>query len=127
MLANAKPVCFVLAADLPKARAFYTGTLGLTESGEDPFAVSYDLAGTLLRLTKVEGHTPGPHTVLGWQIDDIEAAIDALVAKGVIFAVYEGFGQDARGVSTHPGSGAKIAWFHDPEGNNLSLTQAPRG
>jgi catechol 2,3-dioxygenase-like lactoylglutathione lyase family enzyme len=127
MLANAKPVCFVLAADLPKARAFYTGTLGLTESGEDPFAVSYDLAGTLLRLTKVEVHTPGPHTVLGWQIDDIEAAIDALVAKGVIFAVYEGFGQDARGVWTHPGSGAKIAWFHDPEGNNLSLTQAPRG
>lgn len=125
MLAAAKPVCFVLAADLPKARTFYTDTLGLTETGEDPFAVSYDLAGTLLRLTKVEGHTPNPHTVLGWQVSDIEAAIDAFVAKGVTFANYEGYGQDARGVWTHPASGAKVAWFLDPEGNNLSLTQAP--
>jgi catechol 2,3-dioxygenase-like lactoylglutathione lyase family enzyme len=123
MLTNAKPVCFVLAADLAKARSFYTDTLSLTETGEDPFAVSYDLAGTTLRLTKVEGHQPNAHTVLGWQVADIEAEIDALTAKGVAFAVYEGFGQDARGIWTHPGSGAKIAWFHDPEGNNLSLTQ----
>lgn len=127
MLGTAPPVCFVLAADLAAARRFYTDTLGLAEAGEDPFAVSYDLAGTMLRLTKVEGHTPNPHTVLGWQVEDIEAVIDALVAKGVAMAIYEGFGQDARGVWTHPASGAKIAWFHDPEGNNLSLTQAPRG
>jgi len=125
MLTNAKPVCFVLTADLAKARGFYTETLGLTEIGEDPFAVSYDLAGTTLRLTKIEDHQPGPHTVLGWQVDDMEAAVDALSAKGVTFAIYEGYGQDARGVWTHPASGAKVAWFLDPEGNNLSLTQAP--
>jgi catechol 2,3-dioxygenase-like lactoylglutathione lyase family enzyme len=125
MLTAATPVCFVLAADLPTARAFYSGTLGLTETGEDPFAVSYDLAGTTLRLTKIEGHQPGPHTVLGWQVGDIEAAIDALAARGVAFEIYDGFGQDVRGVWTHPGSGAKVAWFLDPEGNNLSLTQAP--
>ena len=123
MLAQSKPVCFVLTADLPTARRFYTDILGLAETGEDPFAVSYDLAGTMLRLTKVEGHQPNPHTVLGWQVADIEAAIDALAARGVTFAVYEGFGQDERGIWTHPASGAKIAWFHDPEGNNLSLTQ----
>jgi catechol 2,3-dioxygenase-like lactoylglutathione lyase family enzyme len=123
MLTNAKPVCFVLAADLPKARSFYTETLGLTETGEDPFAVSYDLAGTTLRLTKVEGHAGSTHTVLGWQVADIGAAITDLSAKGVAFAIYEGFGQDALGVWTDPGSGTKIAWFHDPEGNNLSLTQ----
>lgn len=123
MLTDAKPVCFVLAADLPKARAFYTEILGLTETGEDPFAISYDLAGTLLRLTKVEGHEPNPHTVLGWQVNDIGAEIAALKGKGVAFAIYEGFGQDRDGVWTHPGSGTKIAWFHDPEGNNLSLTQ----
>lgn len=123
MLTNAKPVCFVLAADMPKARAFYTETLGLTETGEDPFAVSYDLAGTTLRLTKIEDHRPGPHTVLGWQVADIGAAIADLSAKGVAFAIYEGFGQDAQGVWTDPGSGTRIAWFHDPEGNNLSLTQ----
>ena len=79
----------------------------------------------MLRLTSVEGHIPIPHTVLGWQVADIEAAIDVLAAKGVAMAIYDGYGQDARGVWTHPGSGAKIAWFHDPEGNNLSLTQAP--
>ena len=127
MLGSSPPVCFVLATDMARARSFYSDMLGLAESGEDPFAVSYDLAGTLLRLTKVESHTPGPHTVLGWQVADIESAVDALAAKGVAFAVYEGFGQDARGIWTHPASGAKIAWFHDPEGNNLSLTQAPRG
>lgn len=123
MLTNAKPVCFVLAADLPKARSFYTEMLGLSETGEDPFAVSYDLAGTTLRLTKVEGHAASPHTVLGWQVADIRAVIADLSAKGVTFAIYEGFGQDAQGVWTDPGSGTKIAWFHDPEGNNLSLTQ----
>lgn len=125
MLGSSPPVCFVLAADMARARRFYTDTLGLTETGEDLFAVSYDLAGTALRLTRIEDHQAGPHTVLGWQVADIEAAIDALAAKGVAMAIYDGFGQDARGVWTHPGSGAKIAWFHDPEGNNLSLTQAP--
>ena len=125
MLGTSPPVCFVLAADMARARRFYTDTLGLSETGEDPFAISYDLAGTTLRLTRIEDHQPGPHTVLGWQVADIEAAIDALAAKGVQMAIYDGYGQDARGVWTHPGSGAKIAWFHDPEGNNLSLTQAP--
>ena len=125
MLGTSPPVCFVLAADMARARRFYTDTLGLSETGEDPFAISYDLAGTTLRLTRIEDHQPGPHTVLGWQVADIEAAIDALAAKGVQMAIYDGYGQDARGVWTHPGSGAKVAWFHDPEGNNLSLTQSP--
>jgi catechol 2,3-dioxygenase-like lactoylglutathione lyase family enzyme len=123
MLTTSPPVCFVLAADLARTRSFYSDVLGLTETGEDPFAISYDLAGTLLRLTKVEGHVPGPHTVLGWKVTDMENVIDALTAKGVRFAVYDGFGQDTRGIWTDPGSGTKIAWFHDPEGNNLSLTQ----
>lgn len=123
MFGQAKPVCFILTADLAKARGFYTDNLGLTESGSDPYAVSYDLAGTLMRLTVVADHQPSPHTVLGWQVTDIEAAVDALADKGVACAVYEGFGQDARGIWTEPASGTKIAWFFDPEGNNLSVTQ----
>ena len=123
MFANAKPVCFILTADMAKARGFYTDTLGLTEIDEDPFANIYDLAGTMLRLTKVEGHAPSPHTLIGWQVSDIESVVDDLAAKGVACAVYEGFGQNARGIWTDPGSGTKIAWFHDPEGNNLSLSQ----
>lgn len=125
MLGTSPPVCFVLAADMARARSFYTDTLGLAETGEDPFAISYDLARTTVRLTRIEDHQPGPHTVLGWKVADIEAAIDAPAAKGVQLAIYDGFGQDARGVWTNPGSGAKIAWFHNPEGNNLSLAQAP--
>lgn len=123
MLTKAAPVCFVLTADLARARRFYTDTLGLAETGEDPYAISYDLAGTLLRLTAVEGHTASPHTVLGWQVDDIAATVDALAEKGVTCAVYEGFGQDARGIWTDPASGTRIAWFFDPDGNNLSVTQ----
>jgi catechol 2,3-dioxygenase-like lactoylglutathione lyase family enzyme len=123
MLTTAKPVCFVLTADMAAARNFYTGTLGLKEAGDDPFAIGYDLAGTMMRLTQVEDHKPGPHTVLGWQVGDIEAAVDELAAKGVACAVYDGFGQDARGIWTDPESGTRIAWFNDPEGNNLSLTQ----
>jgi catechol 2,3-dioxygenase-like lactoylglutathione lyase family enzyme len=68
MLTASPPVCFILTADMAKARGFYRDTLGLTETGEDPFAISYDLAGTMLRLTQVEGHQPGPHTVLGWMV-----------------------------------------------------------
>jgi predicted enzyme related to lactoylglutathione lyase len=76
-----------------------------------------------VRLTDIAGHTPSPHTVLGWQVDDINAMMDTLIARGVRFAVYEGFGQDARGLWTSPDGGAKLAWFNDPEGNNLSLKQ----
>jgi catechol 2,3-dioxygenase-like lactoylglutathione lyase family enzyme len=123
MLTAAPPVCFILTADMAAARAFYRDTLGLTETAEDRFAITYDLAGTMLRLTQVEGHEPSPHTVLGWMVEDIEAAVDALAAKGVVLAIYEGFGQDARGIWSDPGSGTRIAWFHDPEGNNLSITQ----
>ena len=127
MLAAAPPVCFILTADMQAARRFYTDTLGLAETGEDPFAITYDLAGTMLRLTQVDGHQPGPHTVLGWIVPDIAAAVDALAARGVACAIYEGFGQDARGIWSDPASGTRIAWFHDPEGNNLSLTQFSGG
>lgn len=123
MLSDSPPVCFILTADIAKARAFYSGTLGLREVAEDPFAVTYDLVGTALRLTSVGGHRPGPHTVLGWTVTDIDAAVDALAAKGVACLVYEGFGQDARGIWTEPNSETKVAWFNDPEGNNLSITQ----
>jgi catechol 2,3-dioxygenase-like lactoylglutathione lyase family enzyme len=126
MLADAAPVCFILTADIAAARHYYSDTLGLRETGEDPYAVTYDLGGTMMRLTKVDAHQPSGHTVIGWQVADIAGEIDALTAKGVTFAMYEGFGQDERGVWTDPGSGTKIAWFNDPEGNNLSLTEFAR-
>jgi catechol 2,3-dioxygenase-like lactoylglutathione lyase family enzyme len=122
-LKGASPVCFILVADMAASRPFYTEVLGLTETGADQYAIGYDLGGTPLRLTEVHGHLPHPHTVLGWQVDDIVASVRALTARGVAFQIYDGFGQDSDGIWTAPDGHAKIAWFADPEGNNLSLTE----
>lgn len=64
----------------------------------------------------------GPHPVLGWDVGDIRAAIEALRGKGIEFTIYEGFGQDELGVWTSPDGKAKVAWFADPDGNVLSLS-----
>jgi catechol 2,3-dioxygenase-like lactoylglutathione lyase family enzyme len=120
---GASPVTFVLTRDRALTLPFYRDVLGLPLVSEDPFAAVFDLGGVRLRLTTVERHVPSGHTVLGWSVPDIRAAMAALKAKGVTFAVYEGFGQDADGLWTAPGNGtAQVCWFHDPEGNNLSLT-----
>lgn len=119
---NATPVAFVLTRDRAATLPFYRDTLGLKLKSEDPFAAVFDLGGGAeLRLTTVPGHTPSPHTVLGWEVADIRAAMAGLKARGVAFRIYEGFGQDADGVWTAPGGARKICWFDDPEGNNLSL------
>jgi predicted enzyme related to lactoylglutathione lyase len=122
-LTHATPVTFILTADREKAKPFYSDVLGLTQTGEDEYATNYDLNGTPLRLTSVAGHTPGPHTVLGWNVPDIAATAKELNSRGVKFEIYEGFGQDADGIWHAPDRNVKIAWFLDPEGNNLSITQ----
>jgi catechol 2,3-dioxygenase-like lactoylglutathione lyase family enzyme len=122
-LTHAKAITFVLTPDHNRAAPWYQDVLGLKQVSSDPFAAVFDLAGTTLRLTTVQGWTAGAHTVLGWDVPDIRAAMAALKAKGVEFLVYPGFGQDADGVWSNPGGGAKICWFNDPDGNNLSLTE----
>ena len=124
VLDGAKPIAFVLSRDVAALKPFYANVLGLKLLSEDPFAAVFDLGGgTVLRLTAVGGHEPAPHTVLGWDVPDMEAALDSLEAAGVKAEIYEGYGQDARGIWTNPGGGARIVWFKDPEGNVLSLTQ----
>lgn len=123
-LSSATPVTFVITRDRKTAEAFYGDTLGLVRQPGDDFAAVYDLAGTPLRLTEVPDHQPSPHPVLGWQVGDIEATVDALTARGVAFHVYDGMGQDARGIWTAPDGSAKVAFFSDPDGNGLSLTEA---
>lgn len=122
--ASARAVGFVLTADLDLTRPFYRDVLGLPLLDEDGFAAVFDCHGLILRLTRVEGHVPHPHTVLGWQVDDITAVMATLRARGVSFAIYPGFGQDEDGVWTQPGGTVRVCWFNDPEGNGLSLTQA---
>lgn len=120
--AAARPVAFVLTADRARTKPFYADVLGLELIAEEDFGVVFDLgSGATLRLTDMADHAPGPHTVMGWEVPDIRAAMADLRAKGVSFEIYEGFGQDEDGVwsfqDTH------LAWFNDPEGNNLSLAQ----
>ncbi len=123
-LAQASPVSFVLTADRTRAKPFYAGALGLPILTEDDFAVTLALAGgATIRLTDLPGHEPGPHTVLGWTVPDIRAAVADLKSRGITLRLYEGFGQDADGVWQAPGGGAKVAWFSDPDGNVLSVTQ----
>jgi catechol 2,3-dioxygenase-like lactoylglutathione lyase family enzyme len=111
-------IAFAPSMDLDRSREFYEGVLGLTVLEQTPFAVV--LAG--IRVTKVEQLTPQPFTVLGWTVEDMAATVAALTAKGVAFRRFEGMDQDAAGVWTTPG-GDLVAWFTDPDGNTLSLTQ----
>jgi len=121
---NAQPVCFILTADRNRARPFYAETLGLRLMGEDDHALTFDLGNrTPLRLSDVPGHLASGHPVLGWHVPDITASVRALQSKGVAFKIYDGFGQDADGIWHSPGGGASVAWFADPDGNVLSLTQ----
>ncbi len=122
MLGTARIVPFVATTKADQARAFYERTLGLRLLADDSFALVFDANGVTLRVAKVQSLEPAAHTVLGWQVDDVAATVAALSAKGIVFERYPGLPQDDTGVWTSPG-GARIAWFKDPDGNVLSLTQ----
>ena len=124
MLGSQKLMAFVATRDAARAKAFYGETLGLALLSETQFAVTFDANGTMLRVQIVKEIVPAQYTSLGWEVADIAAAIDELAARGVKFEIFPGMGQDARGIWTAPG-GALVAWFKDPEGLILSLTQMP--
>ena len=122
--AASAPIAFIATTDRARARPFYADVLGLKVLGEDEHAVTFDLGNrTPMRLTTVEHHHATGYTVLGWHVADIRAAVRAMTASGVTFKIYDGYGQDADGVWSSPGGGAAVAWFADPDGNLLSLTQ----
>jgi catechol 2,3-dioxygenase-like lactoylglutathione lyase family enzyme len=124
MLTTAPLIGFVSVTDATRARHFYEDVLGLQLVEESPFALEFDCAGTMLRVTLASHVTAAPYTVLGWRVDDIEATVRALASAGVGPQVYEGFGQSEAGIWLAP-SGAKVAWFRDPDGNLLSVTEFP--
>jgi len=122
MLPSEKLVGFVAITDGARAKVFYE-KLGLTFVSEDPFAVVFDSNGNMIRLTKVNEFRPQPFTVLGWQVANIVAAVKRLQSAGVTFERYGEFmQQDELGIWTAPG-GTKVAWFKDPDGNTLSVSQ----
>lgn len=124
MLESAHPVAFIPATDLGRARDFYEGALGLPVQDVSGFACVF-LAGPItLRVTLTGELAPPPFTVFGWEVTAIHETIAGLAERGVEFVRYEGMDQDRAGVWTAPG-GARVAWFCDPDGNILSLTQLP--
>jgi catechol 2,3-dioxygenase-like lactoylglutathione lyase family enzyme len=123
-LARCRVMAFLATAtrDGRRARAFYEGTLGFAVCSDDEFALALDAGGTMLRVQKVAAFVPHPFTALGWEVADVAATVDDLRRRGVAFERFAELEQDDRGIWQAP-SGARIAWFKDPDGNTLSLTQ----
>ncbi len=124
MLNASKLTAFVAALDPDQAKKFYRDTLGLTLLKEElPFALIFDAAGTMLRVTLVHQVAAAPYTILGWQVSDIAGAVKSLQRSGVHFERFPGMNdQHESAIWTAPG-GAQVAWFKDPDGNLLSISQ----
>jgi catechol 2,3-dioxygenase-like lactoylglutathione lyase family enzyme len=122
ILKTAPIIAFVATTTPARAKHFYADTLGLRLVSEDGFALTFDAGGTMLRVASVKELNPAGYTVLGWLVPNIKEAIGELVKKGVSFQRYGFFEQDGLGIWSAP-SGAKVAWFLDPDGNTLSLTE----
>lgn len=125
MLESADVIAFVPTREPAKSRAFYQKTLGLKFVSEDPFALVFDANGVTIRIanvSSVKSFKPAAFTILGFHVSNAETAAKQLSKKGVVFERFAGMDQDALGIWDSP-SGARVAWFKDPDGNILSITQ----
>ena len=116
------PILFAATTDAARSREFYENVLGLKFVADEMFALVFKVGELDLRIQKVERKAEIGYTVLGWEVADIRTTARQLTKAGVVFARFDGLGQDEDAIWTAPG-GAKIAWFHDPDGNTLSLTE----
>jgi catechol 2,3-dioxygenase-like lactoylglutathione lyase family enzyme len=122
MLGALNIVAFVPTKDTEKARAFYEGILGLRFVKDDGFAMVLDANGIMIRVAKAPEFKPAQFTILGWQVTEIDKVVRELTGKGVHFEIFGFFKQDELGIWTAP-TGDKVAWFKDPDGNILSVSQ----
>jgi len=126
MLTDAKATSGFAVDDLDAATRFYGQTLGLklTVLAEEQGLISLNLAGGRDTLVyRKADFTPATYTVLNFEVDDIDAAVDELTSRGIDIERYGGFDQDDKGIARGPGP--SIAWFKDPAGNILSVLQQP--
>jgi predicted enzyme related to lactoylglutathione lyase len=122
ILEAAEPVVIICTRDRARATMFYRETLGLKLAHEDNLAAVFNSGGITLRLSTVADFVPHEHTIVGFRVSDVTATVRALRKKGVTFNTYEGFSQDEFGILTLPGGAIRVAWFKDPDGNVLSVT-----
>lgn len=122
MLADKKLKAFVPTIKPEEAKSFYKDVLGLKLLSQDDYALEFEANGTLLRVTIVQELKPQAFTVLGWNVDDIVSIIKSLNDKNIFCEKYDFFEQNDLGIWTSP-NGSKVAWFKDPDGNVLSLTE----
>ena len=122
MLGKKKIVAFVPIKDAVKAKKFYRDVLGLRFVDDDKFALVFDANGVMLRAARVPDFKPAHFTIVGWEVEDIEKTVKGLQKKGVTFEKYP-FVEDPSGICTAPGGVARVAWFKDPDGNLLSISQ----
>lgn len=122
MLGTMDIIAFVPTTDSAKARSFYEGVLGLSFVSDDGFALVFNANGVMIRVVKAQQFTPVQYTILGWQVKEIEQVIRRLQEKGVQFERFGFFQQDELGIWIAP-SGDKVAWFKDPDGNVLGVSQ----
>ena len=116
-------VGFIPTRDGDAARVFYEKKVGLRFISDDQFAVVFQSGANMIRIARTGSFTPAPFTILGWESLDIERDVREMSARGVKFERYDYMGpQDELAIWTAPG-GAKVAWFKDPDGNTLSLSQ----
>ena len=117
-----KLIAFISTRDAGRAMAFYRDTLGLPLLAEEPSALVFDVHGTMLRVSIVPEVAAAKYAGLGWQVEDIRMTVDALGKRGIRFERFQLPDQDELGVWTSPG-GDRVAWFKDPDGNLLSISQ----
>lgn len=116
-------VAFAVTTKPEEAKAFYGDALGFRFQADDGFALVFDARGTILRISKVPAFAPAQHTILGWEVDDIAGAVAHLQGKGVTFDRPPFLPPGETGVVCTFPTGDKVAWFKDPDGNVLSLSQ----
>jgi catechol 2,3-dioxygenase-like lactoylglutathione lyase family enzyme len=124
-LGAARYTGFIPIRDPGVARRFYVDTLGLRCLEESSNAIVIDAGGTSVRLTTVPELHAQPFTIAGFVVDDLEGVVDLFAGRGITFNRYDGLTQDKRSIWDSPG-GDRVAWFADPDGNTLSLTDLAR-
>jgi catechol 2,3-dioxygenase-like lactoylglutathione lyase family enzyme len=122
MLDQFEVIGFIPITDAARARVFYEQSLGLRFLSDDQFALVMEANRTKIRLVRMKEFTPAPFTILGWETTEIEQTVRELIAKGVVFQRYPFVTQDELGIWNTP-NGSRVAWFQDPDGNILSISQ----